>query len=233
MNLYTPLRRIWQSLPEGMKQQITSSQSLNSIRTNVSDLFKQHDDIYDETFYEEWNEPRIRQEYSAMAEEIIEFFKPSSALDVGCGSGNLMSELKSRGVTIQGLEYSTVGVKICRERGLGVQQFNLEKDRLDSASTFDVVISTEVAEHLPASCADRYVDLLCQSSTRIIVFTAATPGQGGKDHVNEQPHEYWIEKFTQRGFAFDESTSLACRESWKARQVINDFYWQNLMIFNR
>jgi SAM-dependent methyltransferase len=216
-----------------MKHQISSSKSLNLLRANISDFLKQHDDIYDESFYEEWNEPRIKQEYSAMAEEIIRFFNPSSALDVGCGSGNLMNELKVRGINIKGLEYSTVGIKICLERGLDVKKFNLEKDRLEDDSTFDVVISTEVAEHLPESCADPYVDLLCKSSERVVVFTAAPPGQGGKDHVNEQPNEYWINKFTQRGFTFDESTSLECRDAWKARQVINDFYWKNLMIFKR
>ena len=235
MNVHTYLHKIWQPLPEDIKHQISSSQSLNFLKTTISNFFKRLGvyDIYGEYFYEDWNEPRKIQESSAMAEDIIRFFNPSNALDVGCGSGNLMNELKVRGINIKGLEYSTAGIKICLERGLDVKKFNLEKDLLEDSSTFDVVISTEVAEHLPESFADRYVDLLCKTSERIVVFTAATPGQGGLDHVNEQPHEYWIDKFTQRGFTFDEPTSLECREGWEARQVISDFYWKNLMIFQR
>jgi hypothetical protein len=32
------------------------------------------------------------------------------------------------------------------------------------------------------------------------VFSAAIPGQGGVNHINEQPPKYWVEKFWRRGF---------------------------------
>lgn len=34
-----------------------------------------------------------------------------------------------------------------------------------------------------------------------MLFSAATPGQGGYRHVNEQPHEYWLNRFEDRGYA--------------------------------
>ena len=80
-----------------------------------------------------------------------------------------------------------------------VLKFDLERDNLKDTRTFDVAISMEVAEHLPEKIADRYVDLLTGLSN-IIVFTAAYPGQGGDDHVNEQPALYWISKFQARAF---------------------------------
>jgi hypothetical protein len=89
----------------------------------------------------------------------------------------------------------------------------------------------EVAEHLPASCAERYLDLLCGAGDRII-FTAATPGQGGSDHVNEQPHEYWISKFVARGFSHEVEASNEASKQWEAAGIAT-WYWRNVMIFAR
>jgi hypothetical protein len=89
----------------------------------------------------------------------------------------------------------------------------------------------EVAEHLPKSCARRFVQLLTALSP-LVVFTAATPGQGGVDHVNEQPHEYWIDLFQSQGFQFDHRLSVEWRGQWEAAGVAS-FYHRNLMIFRQ
>jgi hypothetical protein len=71
----------------------------------------------------------------------------------------------------------------------------------------------EVAEHLPARTADRYVKLLSSLSS-ILVFTAAPPGQGGRtatDHINEQPPWYWMTKYKQLGFRHDEALQSSQR----------------------
>jgi hypothetical protein len=88
----------------------------------------------------------------------------------------------------------------------------------------------EVAEHLPEAVADRYVELLTSLSP-LVVFTAAPPGQGGSDHVNEQPPSYWILKFQQRDFGHDDGLTRRWRESWEASGVVESWYHQNLMIF--
>jgi hypothetical protein len=64
---------------------------------------------------------------------------------------------------------------------------------------FDLVQSLEVAEHLPETAADQFVDSLVRHG-RLVLFSAATPGQGGENHINEQPWEYWREKFFKRDF---------------------------------
>ncbi|MEL7345935.1 MAG: hypothetical protein AAFN59_13950, partial [Pseudomonadota bacterium] len=97
--------------------------------------------------------------------------------------------------------------------------------------TFDIALSTEVAEHLPATIADPYVDFLIAISDTVIM-TAATPGQGGTDHVNEQPNAYWIEKFDARGFAHDAGETEDWRSDWKVRGV-DRARAKNVMIFRR
>lgn len=99
------------------------------------------------------------------------------------------------------------------------------------ARTFDVAISMEVAEHLPKRYADRLVGLLAALAPTV-VFSGATPGQGGMDHVNEQPHEYWITKFEARGFRYELELTDRWRRQWEVDGVAS-FYHRNLMIFRR
>jgi hypothetical protein len=96
---------------------------------------------------------------------------------------------------------------------------------------FDLATSFEVAEHLPKSTADRYVSQICRLAP-IVVFSAATLGQGGLAHINEQPHSYWVELFAKNGFASDQGTSSLFAEAWRKNDVAW-FYHQNVMVFRQ
>jgi hypothetical protein len=69
----------------------------------------------------------------------------------------------------------------------------------DLGRRFDVVECLEVAEHLPEASATTLVDSLVRHG-EVIVFSAAPPGQGGHDHVNERSYDYWRALFGQRGY---------------------------------
>jgi len=191
----------------------------------------EHDDVYDTYFYDTFVDPTMAMSADVMAASIVRDLRPSTVLDVGCGSGGLMLALAQRGVSVSGLEYSEAGIAKCRERGLKVSRFDIEHDLAETGWRADLAISTEVAEHLPETAADRFVSLLCSLSDTI-VMTAATPGQGGTDHINEQPHEYWIQKLQQRGFNLDRSATARWREGWSAANVAGCFA-QNVMLFRR
>jgi len=151
-------------------------------------------------------------------------------LDAGCGTGALLAQLKQNGFKLRGLEYSDAGIASCRERGLHVEKFDLESEEAIEGS-WDLTVSFEVAEHLPESMADNYVRVITQFSP-VVIMSAATVGQGGKDHVNEQPHEYWIAKMRRRSFDYDEETSHQVRAEW-AENGVAPWYVNNAMIFRR
>ena len=149
------------------------------------------------------------QSAARIAATIAEDLKPTTVIDVGCGTGALLAALRERGCRVCGLEYAEAALVHCRARQLEVEKFDLEHDTYRADRRFEVAISMEVAEHLPEGAADRYVDLLTRLAP-VIVFTAASPGQGGTDHVNEQPPSYWIAKFRDRGFEQLEQKLSAC-----------------------
>jgi SAM-dependent methyltransferase len=192
--------------------------------------FATRDEIYTSYYFERFVEGPAKSSAPTIVKSIVSGFKPARVVDVGCGTGALLDEFKNKGCDCLGLEYSEPGIKMCRARGLDVLKFDLEQESLGKdMRIFDVAISMEVAEHLRPQYADRFVDLLT-SLAPVVVFTAATPGQGGDDHVNEQPHTYWIEKFELRRFRYQQGLSDDWRQVWKNDRVATCYY-RNLMIF--
>lgn len=188
------------------------------------------DEIYTDEYFRTVIDPTAAISAPVMADSLVRFFSPKSAVDVGCGTGQLLMALAKHGVSVRGLEFARTALAICRERGLEVQPFDLEKEQAIDWKA-DLVVSTEVAEHLPAKCAERYVDLICGMADNLFI-TAATPGSGGTDHANEQPNSYWIEKITRRGFGYLEGQSMKWRDEWKAAGI-QEWYWKSAMAFRR
>ena len=163
---------------------------------------------------------------AASAERVVpiinDLFKPQSVLDVGCGAGAWIrtwaqyleaSELLGVDGTEQDL--APVGFKVVDLE----QGFNL-------GQRFSLVQCLETAEHLPACSADGLVASLARHG-ELVVFSAAQPGQGGKNHVNEQPPGYWIEKFSRQGFqCFD-----LLRPQIHAMSDIEPWYRYNTLVF--
>jgi SAM-dependent methyltransferase len=191
-----------------------------------------HDLIYHSKYYERNVEGPAVRSAGTIANSIVNAFKATCVVDVGCGTGAMLEALRDRGCKVFGLEYAEAALEYCRARRLDVAKFNLERDVFNEDRTFDVALSMEVAEHLPETATDHYVDLLTRLS-RVVVFTAAPPGQGGDDHVNEQPPSYWISKFERRGFEHAAEMSQRWRESWRAAGDVESWYYENIMIFRR
>ena len=121
-----------------------------------------------------------------------------SVADFGCGHGAWLSVWQGAGVSITGVDGSYVD----RRRLLIDPAYFHAADLaepIDLGRRFDLVQSLEVAEHLPASRAQQFVDTLTAHGS-CVLFSAAVPGQGGEHHVNEQPLDYWRAMFRQRGF---------------------------------
>ncbi len=226
VSLYAACRRLYGLLPE----QIHRLPVLNRIVKQIAHRLVSFDEIYTHEYFMSEVESTAGCSAQVISQSIIHEFKPICVVDVGCGTGALLYELKECGCICLGLENSSAGLNICQTRGLDVRKFDLEHDTLEKdMKHFDMAICMEVAEHLPKKYANRLIDLLTTLSP-ITVFTAATPGQGGKDHVNEKPHDYWIDKFKSRGFRYARKLSQAWSHHWEIQNVA-EFYQRNLMIF--
>ena len=137
------------------------------------------------------------------AEEIVpyllEYIKPQSVIDVGCGLGTWLEVFKRNGVNeILGIEGEHVNKELLKIGQDELKIVDLELPfKIDKK--FDLTLSLEVAEHLSHPSADTFIHSLIQLSDYII-FSAAIPDQGGQNHINEQWIEYWQQLFDKYGF---------------------------------
>lgn len=160
--------------------------------------------FYDQWFYEE--HVKLKPAYYELAELIFTRFQPKSICDFGCGNGFLLQFLAARGVNVSGVEGSKASLDFMdssiRNR---VQIRNLAE--VINTDVYDLVISTEVAEHLPRKASPVLVNNLTRSASRAIVFSAAKPGQWGDGHINCQPKEFWIKLFGSHGWEYDQAAT--------------------------
>ena len=170
---------------------------------------------------------------SRFVDVVLKYYSPGSIADIGCGAGIYLKEFGKRGIK------RLLGIDGSPAAG---EEFLLDKKRLiifdlaekyEFKKKYDLCLCLEVAEHLGEEDADTLVETLATASDNII-FTAAIPGQGPRSigHINEQPHEYWIEKFKQKGFSYLESRTEEMRKEMKEKMVV---WWivNNLMVFNK
>ena len=225
---FTILKSVCHLLPAPLRE----AGPLRRLALRIMEKVGDRDDIYSPKYYQTMVEPYARKSVPQMAQSIVDTFHPKSVVDVGCGSGALLVALRKLGIHhLLGLDCAEAGLDMAQARGLDTRKFDITTDKLLYSAYYDVAVSMETAEHLPASAADRYVELLC-SLAPVVIFTAAPPGQGGIGHLNEQPPEYWIGYFKARGFQPLEELVSAWRPAWRAAGVA-DFYTNNLMIFQR
>jgi len=119
--------------------------------------------------------------------------------DVGSGSGAYAAEAHRRGLAVQSCEHDRFGRFLARLQGVDCRAFDLNMTPPATMDgLFDLTYCFEVAEHLPELLGLRLVDFLCTLAP-IVIFSAATPGQGGTGHIHEREPDYWIGQFTERG----------------------------------
>ncbi len=82
------------------------------------------------------------------AEYIANLDNVSSALEVGCMHGLLLTELQSLGLSVSGVELDPEAAQYCRNHGLEVVQSSIEDHLKHAQSKDDVIIMSHVIEHI-------------------------------------------------------------------------------------
>lgn len=185
-------------------------------------------DYYGTTFYEGQMAGSL-QSAGIVLDLMFELYRPASIVDFGCGVGTWLRAARERGISnvlgIDGDHVSAAMLQIPRESFLSC---DLSKDAPKLGGRYDLALSLEVAEHLPASRADSFVGDLV-SAADLILFSAAVPDQGGRYHCNEQFPSYWIRLFEGRGYkCYD-----AIRPMIWSNEAVEYWYRHNILLFSR
>lgn len=157
---------------------------------------------------------------------ILDVMPVTSVIDIGCGNGGWLSKFKSNGIDkIKGVDGNWID-----ESQLQIPLENFVRTDLSQPlnidGKFDLSMSLEVAEHLPEESAQGFVETLT-SLAPVVLFSAAIPGQGGLNHINEQWPAYWADLFATQGY---QPVDFLRWSVWNNPDV-TWWYKQNLLMF--
>ena len=158
---------------------------------------------------------------------VFDRLRPQTVVDFGCGSGGWLAAARGLGADIFGVD----GPWVPREAlEIDESQFlaaDLSKP-IDLEQEFDLALCVEVAEHLPVADARTLVESVTRHAPAVL-FSAAIPGQGGTEHVNEAWPAFWFDYFAAADFVcFD-----VIRSKIWADPSVAPWYRQNLLLFIR
>jgi hypothetical protein len=134
---------------------------------------------------------------------VFDLIKPNNVVDVGCGVGTWLKTAAHLGAKCTlGFEGKWLENAPAGSDDFDIQLCDLEDKIVVPAgkpAKYDVAMCLEVAEHLSERRAPSLIGDLCELSD-VVLFSAALPGQGGTDHINEQWQSYWADHFRRFGF---------------------------------
>lgn len=157
--------------------------------------------------------------------ELMALYRPKSVVDVGCGLGTWMRVFSENGIEdVVGLDGAHLDLNKIVVPQSRIVITDLEKP-IHLERSFDLAVSLEVAEHISPSNAETFVNSICALS-QTVIFSAAIPGQGGQNHLNEQWPEYWQKLFASNGF----TTHDVLRERFWEEDQVDYWYKQNMVL---
>jgi hypothetical protein len=152
--------------------------------------------------------------FDAIAARIVVDINPQSALDAGCALGLLVETLRGRGVDAYGIDLSSFAISSAAENICPYVKEASVTDEL--ARHYDLIVSIEVLEHVPAPAAEAAIANFCHH-TDDVLFSSSPFDYGETTHVNVRPPEYWAEQFARHRFVRDVDFDATFITPWAVR----------------
>lgn len=211
------------------------------------------DKLYNDGFFKgrhryHWRAPIVCASIVKAMQTVLQI-KAETAVDVGCATGDLVQGFVDLGLGAYGIEASRAVIPhlVCHKEHIAFHDLRdpLPEDSIRWAEpgklvaevvhfpSVDVATCFEVAEHLEPEYADTFVETLTKLSNVLVISTAGPDPRGKpptKYHQNEQPPEYWYEKFAKHAFVRHRELENVLRTAWhpwRHKYGIAAF-WQNL-----
>jgi len=160
---------------------------------------------------------------------LIELTNAKSVVDVGCGVGYSLKYFHDKGLSVMGID----GLKDVLKHS-PVPELILIHDYTKGAYSLnddiDLAWSCEFVEHIEEKFMENFMQTFDRCS--FVAMTHALPNQDGYHHVNCQPQEYWINTFSNHGFAYMEKETQMLKNTLEG-QSYGHWVKQSFMLFKK
>jgi SAM-dependent methyltransferase len=143
-------------------------------------------------------------------------YEVKSILDCGCGYGHALKWFSEHGLcAIKGIEGWDEAVNNTLVPG-AIIHHDFTKGPAPLAQPFDLAWCAEFVEHVDEQYIPNYMQAL--KLARHVVITHAEPGQAGHHHVTLHSTKWWVAKFAEFGFDWDEQETNLLRRTdrWRS-----------------
>lgn len=152
-----------------------------------------------------------------------------SVLELGCGGGWFTEGFLRKSLDVMAVEGTRVGYERTLKRGIPkerVLRHDLRKP-LSLGRTFDIVVCTEVAEHIECPFSSQLVTTIVEHG-KVVWFSYAAPGENTAHyhHANEQPEKFWRNLFRFNEFGMSRLPREVTQAVWSRGKLL--FYANDL-----
>jgi len=148
--------------------------------------------------------------YPELWDWITNILRVTSVIDIGCGEGHSTKYFKEKGCKVLGVEGSKIAIKNSPVKKLLIRHDYTEGPFYPD-NEYDLAWSCEFVEHVEEKYLYNFLETFKASKYAFITHDLLG-GETGYHHVNCQSKEYWIEKFSEIGFKFDEKLTRKARK---------------------
>jgi 2-polyprenyl-3-methyl-5-hydroxy-6-metoxy-1,4-benzoquinol methylase len=175
-----------------------------------------------EDIYEKWGKSSHDWKVLSL---LIDRYKPSSILDVGCGSGRLFGLYQQKHINdVIGIDVSEKALKLANRDFPTVKTMRMKTEDMNFGyKQFDLAICNRTLQHIPKQNIDTVIKKLCSSSWMVYI-NELTSSDGISESKDMFKHDY-LSILGKNGFRLCEEGNIG-RQTWllfsKKRERMND-----------
>lgn len=158
-----------------------------------------------------WENPVWQAHMRMLADRVIALAQPRRVLDVGCARGLWVQALRERQVEAFGIDVSEHAIESADPEVrpyLRVQEATKPFD-----DRYDLIICSEVIEHMAPADAQLAIDNMCAAADRIL-FSSSPADFDEPTHINTKPTATWVSWFAERGFFRRTDVDVTFHNPW-------------------
>lgn len=170
------------------------------------------------------HEPILRR-----LKRVLKYYRPTTVVDIGAGSGAYVRALRDEGHTVWGLD-GTPGIEEITNGD--VLEQDLVKDCSAHFNSAKWGLFIEVGEHIPKEFEQTLIDNVCSIPTDGLVVSWNPSRRCGICHINPRTNTYISCEFGRRGWRVDEGITQKIRRK-KGGENISPRFLSALMVLRK